>query len=192
MHKLDLNKKLYIEVQKNINQMPGANDIVLRPRFKKELNKNNEVLLKAFEDSKTEQSDFIVTRIDNHVFIKFPKKEQQFWTPQLHLEIDEVDEKTSILHGLFGPNPTVWTMFMFLHFIVACLFIGFGIWAYTNWKLGEDFIIQISIMVLMVIIWFTLYFAGSIGKSSSKNEMHKLNDFMNGVLEKTGIDLTQK
>ncbi|APY10253.1 GTP-binding protein [Seonamhaeicola sp. S2-3] len=164
--------------------MPTSNNIVLRPRFKKKLNKNNEVLLKAFENAKKEYSEFVVTRLDNHVFIKFPKKDQQFWTPQLHLEIDEIDNNTSLLYGLFGPNPTVWTMFMFLHFIVACLFIGFGIWAYTNWKLDSDYIIQICIMVLMVVIWFTLYFAGSIGKNSNKNEMHKLNDFMNQILKK--------
>lgn len=164
--------------------MPTSNNIVLRPRFKKELNKNNEVILKAFENAKKEYSEFVVTRLDNHVFIKFPKKDQQFWTPQLHLEIDKIDNNTSLLYGLFGPNPTVWTMFMFLHFIVACLFIGFGIWAYTNWKLDNDYIIQICIMVLMVIIWFTLYFAGSIGKNSNKNEMHKLNDFMNQILKK--------
>ncbi|WP_299549336.1 GTP-binding protein [Seonamhaeicola sp.] len=168
--------------------MPTANDIVLRPRFKKELNENNEVVLKAFEDAKKEQSEFIVTRLDNHVFIKFPKKDQRFWTPQLHLEIDEIDEKTSLLYGLFGPNPTVWTMFMFMHFIVATLFIGFGIWAYSNWKLDSDFILQVSIMILMVIIWFTLYFAGSIGKASSKGEMHKLNNFMNRVLKETEAD----
>ena len=168
--------------------MPTTNDIVLRPRFKKALNKNNEVVLKAFEATKKEQSEFIVTRLDNHVFIKFPKKQQQFWTPQLHLEIDDINNETSMLHGLFGPNPTIWTLFMFLHFIVACLFIGFGIWAYTNWKLDNNFILQISIMILMVIIWFALYFAGSIGKASSKGDMHKLNDFMNQVLQNNEVD----
>ncbi|WP_406684639.1 GTP-binding protein [Seonamhaeicola sp. MEBiC1930] len=164
--------------------MPTANNIVLRPRFKKEVLESNQVLLKAFEDAKIEQSNFIVTRLDNHVFIKFPKKVQRFWTPQLHLEIDEINDNSSLIYGLFGPNPTVWTMFMFFHFIIACLFIAFGIWAYSNWKLGNDFILQISIMILMIIIWIALYFAGSIGKASSKDEMHKLNDFMNRILEK--------
>ena len=164
--------------------MPTSNDIVLRPRFKKELHENNEIVLKAFEEAKKEQSNFIITRLDNHVFIKFPKKEQQFWTPQLHLEIDAIDNNSSLLHGLFGPNPTVWTLFMFMHFIVVCLFIGFGIWGYTNWKLNNDYILQISIMILMVIIWLALYFAGSIGKASNKVEMHKLNNFMNQILEK--------
>lgn len=164
--------------------MPTANDIVLRPRFKMNLSVNNETILKTFELEKTSQSDFIVSRIDDHVFIKFPKEKQHFWSPQLHLEINEIDKNSSQLHGLFGPNPTVWTMFMFLHFMVAGLFIAFGIWAYVNWSLKTTFSIQISLMFLMIIIWIALYFAGSIGKSSSKKEIHELHDFMNKVLNK--------
>ncbi len=164
--------------------MPITNDIVLRPRFKLEIEKSNEIILNAFELEKKSQSDFIVTRLDDHVFIKFPKHKQHFWSPQLHLEINEVDKTNCLLHGLFGPNPTVWTLFMFLHFMVAGLFIAFGIWAYTNWSLEKSYAIQMSIMLLMVIIWFVLYFGGRIGKASSKNEMHELNNFMHGVLNK--------
>ncbi len=169
--------------------MPTTNDIVLRPRFKAELNENNETLLKAFDATKKTQSEFVVSRIDDHVFIKFPKEKQHFWSPQLHLEINKSSTNTSMLHGLFGPNPTVWTMFMFFHFIVAGLFIAFGIWAYTNWSLKNEYAIQLSLMFLMIIIWVVLYFAGSIGKASSKNEMHHLHDFMNRVLNENGITL---
>ncbi|MFD2725372.1 GTP-binding protein [Hyunsoonleella rubra] len=162
--------------------MPTKNEIVLRPRFKMELEEDNQSVLQRFEDAKKAQTDFTVTRIDNHVFIKYPKKGQHFWSPQLHLEIDEVDANSSLLHGLFGPNPTIWTMFMFLHFIVATLFIAFGIWAYTNWSLNNEYIVQVSLMVLMVIIWFALYFGGRIGRDSSKPEMHDLHDFMKKVI----------
>lgn len=162
--------------------MPLSNDIVLRPRFKLEIPRNNEAILKDFEKAKSEQSEYIVTRVDDHVFIKFPKEKQHFWSPQLHLEINTVEENSSTLHGLFGPNPTVWTLFMFLHFIVAGLFIGFAIWTYTNWALKQSFAVQISITFLMVLLWIALYFAGSIGKASSTKDMRMLNDFMNKVL----------
>jgi hypothetical protein len=164
--------------------MPATNDIILRPRFKIELPKNNKIVLQAFQETKTTQSDFIINRIDDHVFIKFPKHKQHFWSPQLHLEINDVDKNTCLLHGLFGPNPTVWTFFMFLHFIVAGLFIAFAIWAYTNWRLKENFAIQVSLILFMIVIWLVLYFAGSIGKASSKNEMIELKKFMNSILQK--------
>lgn len=163
--------------------MPLSNDIVLRPRFQLEIPRPNEAVLIDFENAKNTQSDFIITHVDDHVFIKFPKDKQHFWSPQLHLEIKKVNKNTSILHGLFGPNPTVWTFFMFLHFLIAGLFIAFAIWTYTNMSLKQSYTIQASITLLMILLWVTLYFVGSMGKASSTKDMRLLNSFMNDILE---------
>ncbi|AJR02348.1 hypothetical protein [Siansivirga zeaxanthinifaciens] len=162
--------------------MTTSNDIVLRPRFKFDLKQNNETILNRFENSKLKQSQFIVSRIDDHVFIKFPKKDQHFWSPQLHLEINKIDDENCTLYGLFGPNPTVWTLFIFLHFLVAGLFLAFGIWAYSNWRLNLPYNIQTTLMVLMIVIWIALYFAGSYTKTSSKVEMQALKKFMETII----------
>ena len=162
--------------------MALSNEVVLRPRFKIELQQSNEEALQVFEAAKKTQSEFIITRVDDHVFIKLPREKQHFWSPQLHLEIMEGDEQHSTLHGLFGPKPTVWTMFMFLHFIVAGLFIGFGIWAYTNWSLEKDYAIQLFVTLLMIAVWFVLYFAGRMGKSTGRDEMLALHQFMKRTL----------
>ncbi|WP_179336093.1 GTP-binding protein [Winogradskyella costae] len=154
------------------------NDIVLRPRFKLEVNSNNETVLEIFEAMKTTQDEFIVSRVDDHVFIRFPKKNQHFWSPQLHLEINADTSHKAIIHGLFGPNPTVWTMFMFFHFIVATLCLGFGVWAYTNASLGNSYAIQLFASLFMIVIWFALYFAGRLGRTKGKLEMHRLHNFM--------------
>ena len=87
-----------------------------------------------------------------------------------------------MLQGLFGPKPSVWTMFMFFHFIVAGLFLAFGIWAYTNWSLKSDYAIQLLIAFLMILTWVALYFIGRIGKATGKDQMHLLYDFMNKIL----------
>lgn len=167
-------------------QLP--NDVVLRPRFKFNVNHDNEALLALFESKRKTQKDYIVSRVDDHVFIKMPKQKQHFWSPQLHLEINKNEsDQSSTIYGLFGPSPTVWTMFMFLHFVVIGLFIGFGIWAYTNWTLGNDYTIQLFITLLMVVIWFVLYFGGSIGKKSGMAEMHLLHHFMRDTLRSKGI-----
>ncbi len=159
-----------------------SNEVVLRPRFKMELKTNDQKALQAFKDKKSEQSDYIVTCVDHHVFIKIPKVKQHYWSPQLHLEIDPVDDHSSKLSGLFGPNPTVWTMFMFFHFIVAGLFIGFGVWAYSNWSLDYPYLIQIAMMVVMILIWFALYYGGRMGKAKGNAEMHQLYNFMKETL----------
>lgn len=163
--------------------MALSNDIVLRPRFKIEIDQNNATALEAFEGLKKAQKDFVVSRVDDHVFIRIPKTKQHFWSPQLHLEINKKDDKTSFLHGLYGPNPTVWTLFMFLHFLVAGLFIVFGIWAYANWTLNNHYTLQLVLMGVMVVFWFALYFAGRIGKQKGKPEMQELCNFMKDTLD---------
>lgn len=162
--------------------MELPNDIVLRPRFKIEVNTNHQNLLQAFENQKDSSSKYIITRVDDHVFLKFPKQQQHFWSPQLHLEINEQGDSSSTVYGLFGPNPTVWTLFMFLHFVVAGLFFGFGVWAYTNATLGNDYAIQLFLTLMMVVLWFVLYFAGRMGRAKGKPEMHQLHEFMQDTL----------
>ena len=163
--------------------MPKSNDIVLRPRFKMNLDQNNQTILKLFEAFKASQKDFLVTRVDNHVFIRLSKNKQHFWSPELHLEINEIDASSSMLHGLFGPKPSVWTMFMFFHFVVAGLFIAFGIWAYSNWSLKTDFTLQMAMMIFMVVLWIGLYVGGRLGKATGNDQMHELHDFMKEVLK---------
>lgn len=158
--------------------MSTTNKIILRPRFKQIIKFHHEVILKHFASKNGENAHFVVTRINDHVFIKYPKQQQQFWTPELHLEINYKDDHTSELCGLYGPSPTVWTFFMFLHFLVGTTFIIFGVWAYSNWKLGNDYYIQVLICSLMVLAWFALYAAARIGKTVSKKEMHELKHFM--------------
>ena len=169
-------------------RMALSNEIILRPRFKFEVEHDNAYVLKAFEQTKNSQQDFVVSRIDDHVFIKIRKENQHFWSPQLHLEISQNDDQNrSTIYGLFGPNPTVWTMFMFLHFVVIGLFLGFAIWAYTNWSLDTDFAVQLFVTLLMVVIWFALYFGGRVGKRTGMDQMHELHHFMRDTMRQHGI-----
>lgn len=177
--------------------MSSKNDMALRPRFKFEINKNKDTVLSAFDQAKTEESSFIISRIDDHIFIRKSKKDHQFWSPQLQIEITAIKEHASLLSGLIGPNPTAWTLFMFFHFMIAGLFIAFGIWTYTNISLNTDYALQVGLMILMVIIWCILYVVGRIGKASSDHEITDLYTFMQDLLKnklqtETNLELTKK
>ncbi|MFP2997126.1 GTP-binding protein [Spongiivirga sp. MCCC 1A20706] len=154
------------------------NEIVLRPRFQLDFEESNEKLLQIFESNYDSDNRFLVKRVDDHVFIKMNENEAHFWSPQLHLEINATDEGSSKLYGLFGPNPTLWTFFIFLHFGIGTIFIIFGIWAYSNWSLNISYIPQITLCMLMVLLWIILYVFGRIGKSKGKEQMQLLYDFM--------------
>lgn len=162
--------------------MSLPNEIVLRPRFEIKLNRSHSEALAFFENSKKAQSHFLVSLVDEHVFIKLSVQERHIWSPQLHLEIIEQSPESSTLYGVFGPNPTLWTMFMFFHFIVAGLFLGFGVWSYSNWSLENDFTMPLFLTLLMIVLWFVLYFIGRLGRASGKPQMKDLFEFMKETL----------
>lgn len=157
-----------------------TNEIVLRPRFRLSLRTELEQLEHAFDGLK--DPSFDIKRLDEHIFIKFKKPETTFWTPQLHLELSSFEKGVSNIRGVFGPNPTLWTFFMFLHFGVGTLFIILGIFAYSNHSLGKNITIWLVGMFFLVVIWFALYAFGRLGKSKGKGQMEQLKQFIRDAI----------
>jgi hypothetical protein len=156
------------------------NEIVLRPRFELKLTQKKELALKAFEN--VDQPPFLIKKLDDHVFIRFNQSQIHFWSPQLQLEINE-ENNGSIVYGLFGPNPTLWTFFMFLHFGVATIFVILGVWAYSSAALKKPYGLQIGLMIFLVLLWFALYTFGRYGRKKGKPQMKALYDFMTKKLD---------
>lgn len=133
--------------------------IYLRPRFRIELNKSKTDLLNRFySEFKRKNCKFSGKIIADHVIIDIPQKENHFWSPQLHLEIEAIDK------GLFGPKPQVWTLFIFLHATVAFTFISVLIYAYTKWVSKEGITLSICVLIYLAIFWVVMYFLGQLGK----------------------------
>lgn len=135
-------------------------------------------VIALFKEEKKKQNRFKISCLEDHVFLKLPKEEQLFWSPQLHLELSEISENRCLLQGFFGPNPTVWTMFIFFHVVVGTLFLADMVWLYSNHQLGNSIGLQIGIAIGLVLTWILLYFAGSIGKKKGKPGMQELYRFM--------------
>lgn len=157
------------------------NEIVLRPRFEVKSESSKNTVLQLFEKAK--KKDFTVNQVDEHIFIKFKKEHQHFWSPQLHLEVDEAEDDSSKVYGVFGPNPTLWTFFMFLHFGIGTIFLIFGIWTYSNWSLGKPYGLHLGILILMVLFWVSFYVFGRLGKKKGRPQMKELHLFMREVIK---------
>lgn len=163
--------------------MEVSDKIILRPRFSHTFSCSPEIILLAFENMGKSQKEFVISRIDDHVFIRLPKSQRNLWSPQLQLEVYKFEDETT-LSGLYGPNPTLWTLFMFLHFVIVTLFIGAGIWMYITIQLSTPYVLPLFSMILLFIFWFGLYFVGRWGRNAGKREMLLLQDCMDLVLIK--------
>lgn len=150
-----------------------------------ELNENQDDLISKFKANLSDGDCKYCSKIvDGHIVIDVPKNENHFWSPQLNIEIEQTDIDKTIVKGLFGPKPQVWTLFMFFHFAVAVAFIGFAVMAYVQWSLKTDFSLALTIVIALPIVWVLMYFLGRLGKSTGNKQMDELYQFMMKTLQK--------
>jgi hypothetical protein len=159
------------------------NKVLLKPRFNFEVDKNKDKVISALKKKLNEEScEFSGKIIDNHIVVDVSKKNEHYWSPQLHVEVISEDNKTMV-KGLLSPKPKVWTFFMFLHFAVAITFFVFLVMFYTQYNLNQDYKFSMIMCIIMPITWIILYFVGQFGKKLGYNQMVELHDFLIGSLE---------
>ena len=163
--------------------MEPEKSIELRPRFEIESNNSVAQILERAKTLKSElKSDYQIKIIDEHLYFYFSKEKRKYYSPFLHLELEKSENQT-LVKGLFGPEQLLWTLFMFLHFIIAGLFLVFAMMAYTHWSLQQSMVLDVSVMIAMVVFWIALYFIGRQNRELGVPQMHELEDLMYKVLE---------
>lgn len=152
--------------------MEVENNIVLRPRFHKDIALTTETILENAKKLKEEvKEDYRIKVSDNHIFLFITLAKRKYYSPHLHIELEEKEDKTTHVKGLFGPDQTVWTFFMFLHFIIAGIFLIFSMIAYSHWRLKQSTTLDFIIMGTMVVFWFALYAQARINRKKCAPQM---------------------
>ena len=113
---------------------------------------------------------------DGHAIICAEGKESHLWTPQLNLQIDDVETGTE-LRGVIGPGPSVWTGFIFAFSILGFLTFVVLMWGLINMSLGNDSSVLWLVPVLLLLIG-GIYGMARFGQSLSKKQVLQLNDFV--------------
>lgn len=164
--------------------MDAKNEIRLRLRFYKDVNENIESVRQKFENYKaTASKDCHLKTKHNHIWMNIPEGKREYWSPHLHLELEPKENNETHIRGLFGPDPTLWTLFMFLHFMVAGIFVIFSAIAYSNWVLKQPTTMDLIVMLLMVIVWFLLYFIAKQIRHKGNGQMNELEGKFLEILE---------
>ena len=154
------------------------NRILLKPRFKIPFEESKEELIERFRRRLAREECIYTSKIvDHHIVIDVPKEDEHFWSPQLHVEIEEEDG-TTIVKGILGPKPKIWTFFIFLHFAVVLIFLVFFVIFYSKYTLDQDYELAGVICLLMPVVWVALYFFGQLGKKFGYKQMVGLHDFL--------------
>ena len=110
-----------------------------------------------------------------------PKVEQHYWSPQLTLSYEE-SEKGTLIRGLYGPRPAVWTMFIFFYSLIAFAFIVISVIGFSNFSLGHSASILFVVPILFM-TFLTLYFVAYCGQRLGHDQMLTLHGFLEETLK---------
>lgn len=135
-----------------------------------------ERLKKQMEESSHELRGII---IGNHIFLDINQKEQHYWSPQLNFRVEEheTDKKKSIVAGLIGPKPSVWTLFIFIYFFIGVSGFFLSAKGVAKLMLGEysHWILAIPFSILLML---SAYGVGKYGEYLAKDQIEILKKFV--------------
>jgi hypothetical protein len=164
--------------------MDSNNEIRLRLRFYKDVQESIDAIRQKFENYKVNcREEYHLKIKHNHIWMNMPESKREYWSPHLLLELEPKDNNENHIRGLFGPEPTLWTLFMFLHFMVAGIFVIFSAIAYSNYVLKQPTTMDLVVMLLMVIVWFLLYFIAKQIRFKGNGQMNELEGKFLNILE---------
>lgn len=109
------------------------------------------------------------------------QKDQHYWSPQLTLTMEETDSG-SLIKGLYGPKPSVWTMFVFFYSLIGFLTIIAILISLSYWSLGIDSRLFWSVPLLLS-IFFSLYLVAYVGQKIGHKQMVYVHRFIEKCLD---------
>jgi hypothetical protein len=164
--------------------MELEDQLPLRYRFEKVVTKSYDDILSSCEQLKeTVEPDYKIKISGHHIWLHVGMLHREKHSPHLHLEIEKMEDGNTSVRGLYGPDPVLWTMFMFLHFVVAGIFVIFSMIAFSKWSLNQPFGFDLLVMFAMVNIWFLLYFIARLNRKKGLNQARELEVLMERILE---------
>lgn len=108
------------------------------------------------------------------------KKDQHYWSPQLTLTLEEQEGKT-ILRGLYGPKPAVWTMFVFFYAAIGFMTLVLTIIGFGLKSLNKGTTVLWFIPVLLA-VFLSLYLVAYFGKQKGHDQIFIIHEFIKKVL----------
>lgn len=156
----------------------------LRYRFYKVVTKSYEsIMASCLQLKETVEPDYKIKISGHHIWLHIGLLNREKHSPHLHLEIEKMEDGNTAIRGLYGPDPVLWTLFMFLHFVVAGIFIIFMMIAFSKWSLNQSFGIDLMVMFMMANIWFLLYFIARLNRKKGLKQAKELETLLYKIIE---------
>ena len=86
----------------------------IRPRFSQHLPLAPEdARARIVAEVRHEDARFEVKSFPGFVCLRIPEDERHFWSPRLNLSLEDDEDGSTRIEGIYGPNANVWSLFLY-------------------------------------------------------------------------------
>jgi len=145
----------------------------MRPRFERETGSPPDVVMRRLEEALRVAGPAVEGRIvGHHVHLRLGETHRTYWSPHLWVDVYS-SQAGSIVRGLFGPHPSVWTLFMAAYAVIgfaALVGVAFG---YSQWTLDQPAVALWSLPAAAVAV-LCVFALALHGQRLSRDQMDQL------------------
>jgi hypothetical protein len=110
------------------------------------------------------------------ITLKIKPQDLHFWSTQLTLSFSEKEEKT-VIRGLYGPNPTIWTIIALGYGATGVLGFFSLFFGLSLWSLDKDpWVLWIT--AIMGVFAFVLYLISQFGQKLGVEQTFRIHQLL--------------
>lgn len=154
----------------------------LRPTFEVVVDRSPEQVLADFRSALARPDADVVAKVRDDVLqVQMPRPEVTTWSPSMDLRVEGRDGK-AVIYGRIGPQPQVWTTFMFFHMMIAMAGLGGLMWGIAQAAAGGS---AWPVWIAVIALFLHAFVAGAafVGQGLGSDQMHRLRSFVDDVLD---------
>lgn len=112
--------------------------------------------------------------------LRIVARDQHYWSPELSLQLEQQEQGT-LIRGLFGPRPAVWTMFAGFYTFTIFLSLIALLYGLSQWSLDmEPYGLWMLPVPLALLV--SAYATALVGQRLGHEQMQALRDFVDQAL----------
>ena len=158
----------------------------MRPRFTLEVPLEADVLLERLLTPEGSPERIEIVRAGRHLEWMIPRPARHFWSPRLSLEVVDRDEGCAV-SGLFGPRPSVWTMFAAAYMGIGFVAVTASMFAASQWWIDQSptalYAVPVCAIAALLLYAFSLF-----GQRLAHDEMQLFREALLVALAPSGLE----
>lgn len=164
-------------LEKIPSNFPNMISFRTRPKFKIVSDRSIKEIVHLLADALQKTASPVEGKVSyTHGMLRIKFEQQHFWSPQLSISFEETDSHKTIIRGMYGPHPNVWTIFMLSKFALGISLFFVAMLGLVNLYLKVDAAILWWVPILasgIIIVWAM----GQVGQKIGEQQTFTLHHF---------------